>query len=82
MASYQPTPEVPTEYVPHNVMPAVPDGDTNYPSGSKFTSPCKYSGNGTADDPFIVDWDEKDPENPGEWSASRQWLLALQVHWT
>ena len=39
----------------------------------------KYPGLGTREDPFIVDWDVDDPENPYNWSKSKKWLITLQV---
>ena len=39
----------------------------------------KYPGRGTQEDPFIVDWDDNDPENPFNWPKSRRWLITAQV---
>ena len=39
----------------------------------------KYPGRGTAEDPFVVDWDLGDPENPFNWSVLRKWIITLQV---
>jgi hypothetical protein len=39
----------------------------------------KYPGRGTPHDPFVVDWDLGDPENPFNWSKRRKWLITLQV---
>lgn len=42
--------------------------------------PCaKYPGRGTSEDPFIVDWDQNDPENPFNWPKRRKWLITMQV---
>lgn len=38
-----------------------------------------HSGSGTTGDPFIVDWDLDDPENPYNWSNTRRWLITAQV---
>ena len=38
-----------------------------------------YLGKGTREDPFLVDWDSEDPENPFNWSKGRKWLITLQV---
>jgi hypothetical protein len=34
---------------------------------------------GTLRDPFVVDWDRDDPENPNNWSKRSRWLLTCQV---
>lgn len=39
-----------------------------------------YPGQGTAQDPYVVDWiKQSDPENPYNWSNGRKWLLTYQV---
>ncbi|THH15021.1 hypothetical protein EW146_g5400 [Bondarzewia mesenterica] len=42
-------------------------------------SVLRYPGAGTRDDPYIVDWDLGDPENPYNWSTKRKWLITSQV---
>ncbi|KAI0957054.1 hypothetical protein AcW1_005567 [Taiwanofungus camphoratus] len=37
------------------------------------------SGGGTNEDPYIVDWDAADSENPFNWTKSRKWLITLQL---
>ena len=49
---------------------AVRKGDSEKP---------KYVGEGTRDSPYIVDWDEDDPENPYNWKKKRKWPLTLLV---
>lgn len=39
----------------------------------------KYTGRGTREDPFVVDWDDHDPENPFNWTKGRRWLITIQV---
>ncbi|KAJ3556051.1 hypothetical protein NM688_g2239 [Phlebia brevispora] len=34
-----------------------------------------YSGNGTLEDPYVVDWDPGDPENPYNWSKRLQMAI-------
>lgn len=46
----------------------------NYQKGHK-----KYTGRGTPEDPFVVVWDDHDPEDPFNWSKGRRWLITLQV---
>lgn len=50
------------------------DTQRNFEKGHEL-----YSGRGTHEDPFIVDWDEQDPENPYNWSKARKWLITIQV---
>lgn len=39
-----------------------------------------YSGEGTPEAPYIVDWEPEDPENPYNWDkASRKWPLTFLV---
>ncbi|PCH38373.1 MFS general substrate transporter [Wolfiporia cocos MD-104 SS10] len=51
---------------------------------AKTTTYCdagrtRYIGSGTSEDPYVVDWDEADPENPFNWSKSRKWVLTMQL---
>ena len=39
----------------------------------------RYPGSGTLNDPYVVDWDQDDPENPFNWSKRRKWLITIQV---
>lgn len=39
----------------------------------------KYPGRGTHEDPYIVDWDIGDAENPFNWSKTRKWCITAQV---
>jgi hypothetical protein len=39
-----------------------------------------YPGDGTLENPFVVDWDRDDPENPYNWSKRSRWLLTCQVY--
>lgn len=38
-----------------------------------------YKGQGTEQDPFIVEFQEDDPENPMNWGQSRKWFIACIV---
>ncbi|KAF7796086.1 hypothetical protein EIP86_007257 [Pleurotus ostreatoroseus] len=42
------------------------------------TKEVQYPGSGTQTDPYIVDWDPNDPENPYNWSKPRKWLITIQ----
>ena len=39
----------------------------------------KYAGRGLLEDPYVVEWDQNDPENPYNWSKRRKWVITLQV---
>lgn len=39
----------------------------------------RYQGTGTPSDPFIVDWDLDDPEDPYNWTKPQKWLITMQV---
>jgi hypothetical protein len=46
----------------------------------QLTSPERtYLGSGSTDDPYVVDWDLNDPEDPYNWSKRRKWLITMQV---
>lgn len=58
--------------------------DAKVAPSPKSGAPCavdceKYRGRGTPEDPFVVDWDLGDPENPFNWSVARKWLITLQA---
>jgi hypothetical protein len=38
-----------------------------------------YPSDGTLGNPFVVDWDRDDPENPNNWPKRSRWLLTCQV---
>ncbi|KAF8964653.1 major facilitator superfamily domain-containing protein [Flammula alnicola] len=38
-----------------------------------------YLGSGTAEDPYVVDWDLNDPEDPYNWSKLRRWIITAQL---
>ncbi|KAI0747878.1 MFS general substrate transporter [Daedaleopsis nitida] len=53
------------------------------PSGSRARpwqeDNLKYPGRGTHSDPYVVDWDLGDPENPYNWSDLRKWAITAQL---
>ncbi|KAK6386913.1 uncharacterized protein PV06_07869 [Exophiala oligosperma] len=63
----------PREKVPHWRLVAsqslITDAVANYP----------YSGSGTEDDPFIVEFIPNDPRNPMEFSQVKKWFITLTV---
>ena len=38
-----------------------------------------YDGQGTEDDPFLVDFKKDEPENPQNWSTIRKWFITIIV---
>ncbi|TFK55294.1 MFS general substrate transporter [Heliocybe sulcata] len=48
-------------------------------SGVSALAESPYEGEGTRTDPYIVDWDRNDPENPYNWSKPRKWLITSQL---
>lgn len=52
--------------------------DAVRPASVKSGAP-RYPGTGTRGDPFVVDWDLGDPENPYNWSTRRKWAITSQV---
>jgi hypothetical protein len=36
-----------------------------------------YEGSGTEDDPYVVEWMEKDSRNPMTWSQTRKWVSCI-----
>lgn len=43
------------------------------------SEPRKYLGRGTHDEPYVVDWDADDVENPYNWPKRRKWAITFQV---
>ncbi|KAI0637228.1 MFS general substrate transporter [Trametes polyzona] len=39
----------------------------------------RYPGAGTHTDPYVVDWDLGDPENPFNWTRRRKWGITFQL---
>lgn len=46
---------------------------------SNLPSSGTHTGTGTPEDPFIIDWDLGDPEDPYNWSKNKKWLMTMQV---
>ncbi|KAJ7632358.1 MFS general substrate transporter [Roridomyces roridus] len=40
---------------------------------------ASLKGSGTLQDPFIVNWDDKDPENPLSFPNSKKWIITSQL---
>lgn len=38
-----------------------------------------YRGNGTIENPYIVDWFENDTENPLTWPKAYKWFITIEV---
>jgi len=39
----------------------------------------EYEGEGTEDDPYVVEWIENDPRNPMTWAKTKKWIMAIAV---
>lgn len=39
----------------------------------------EYDGEGTEEDPFVVEWIENDPRNPMTFAKTKKWIMALAV---
>lgn len=39
----------------------------------------RYLGRGTHEDPYVVDWDLNDPEDPYNWASTKKWIITGQV---
>ena len=40
-------------------------------------NPTVYDGQGTEEDPFVVEFFKNDPENPMNWGSSRKWFITV-----
>ncbi len=49
------------------------------PAPSDSCHEKKYAGDGTHEDPYVVDWHLGDPENPFNWSKDRKWAITFQL---
>lgn len=43
------------------------------------SKPSQYPGRGTKSDPYVVDWDLADVENPYNWTKFHKWVIIAQV---
>ncbi|KAF4603947.1 hypothetical protein EYR40_001122 [Pleurotus pulmonarius] len=43
------------------------------------SQPGGYTGSGTQDDPYVVDWDLGDPESPYNWTKRKKWIITMQL---
>ncbi|KAH7095935.1 major facilitator superfamily domain-containing protein [Paraphoma chrysanthemicola] len=39
----------------------------------------EYDGEGTEEDPYVVEWIENDPRNPMTWPKTKKWIMAIAV---
>lgn len=65
-------------------MTGTPDmSESRYPvdveKGDSQIAERPYAGMGTADDPYVVDWDLNDPEDPYNWPKPKRWAITAQV---
>jgi hypothetical protein len=38
-----------------------------------------YEGEGTEEDPYVVEWIDNDPRNPMTWPKTKKWVMAIAV---
>ena len=53
--------------------------DVLQPAAESKNKQQQFRGKGTPENPYVVDWDLGDPENPYNWPNPRKWLITLQV---
>lgn len=46
---------------------------------TKEVAEWEYDGEGTEDDPYVVEWIENDARNPQHWAKTKKWIIALAV---
>jgi hypothetical protein len=46
---------------------------------TKEIAEWEYEGEGTEDDPYVVEWIENDPRNPMTFAKTKKWVMAIAV---
>jgi hypothetical protein len=46
---------------------------------TKEIAEWEYEGEGTEDDPYVVEWIENDPRNPMTFAKTKKWIMAIAV---
>jgi hypothetical protein len=46
---------------------------------TKEVAEWEYDGEGTEDDPYVVEWIENDARNPMTWAKTKKWVMAIAV---
>ncbi|KAF9066857.1 MFS general substrate transporter [Rhodocollybia butyracea] len=68
------------EHSPGTVRPVVEERtEKDCTNSTDSGQGSRYPGSGTAEDPYIVSWDEDDPENPYNWTKTRKWIITTQL---
>jgi hypothetical protein len=66
-----------------STLAGAPEPTEKIPKGSSFNDPEKgfsqptYKGEGTEASPYIVTWQENDPENPMNFSSVKKWYVCF-----
>ncbi|KAJ3483172.1 hypothetical protein NLJ89_g12085 [Agrocybe chaxingu] len=63
---------------PSSVDTMVIEDSEKAPSSPRMPS-RNYMGSGTAEDPYVVDWDLNDPEDPYNWPSVQRWFITAQL---
>ncbi|GAA5841535.1 hypothetical protein JCM3766R1_003979 [Sporobolomyces carnicolor] len=68
-----------------STLAGAPEPSDKMPKTSSLSDPEKgftqptYKGEGTEASPYIVTWQENDPENPMNFSSTKKWLITLNA---
>ncbi|QRW16511.1 major facilitator superfamily transporter [Rhizoctonia solani] len=53
----------------------LPRSETIRSAATAVNEKAQYTGSGTPEDPYIVDWAPGDPQNPFNWSPAKRWRI-------
>lgn len=62
-----------------SVIPPAHQDDTASIQTTQTLLTSNYPGSGTKDDPYVITWEEEDPENPYNWTKARKWVQTAQL---
>jgi hypothetical protein len=57
----------------------LPRSDTLRSAATIVNEKAQYTGSGTPEDPYVVDWAPEDPQNPFNWSSAKRWRITAIV---
>jgi hypothetical protein len=57
----------------------LPRSETIRSTATAVNEKAQYTGSGTLEDPYIVDWAPEDPQNPFNWSPAKRWRITAIV---
>ncbi|CAE7203653.1 unnamed protein product [Rhizoctonia solani] len=53
----------------------LPRSETLRSTATVVNDKAQYTGSGTLEDPYVVDWAPEDPRNPFNWSPAKRWRI-------